>query len=206
MVGKPLPQPTLPSLNLEDDEEFNGSKARSTPAPSIYTADYFNANDYPPPMPQYNPYSNCGAEFNPSQTTLYDHGVAYDHDNESQAHLTTTAAPIAQQPGYRMTSRSQDVYAFQTQRHSPVPPGMGHDGYGSSQVSGGYSREHYPEGYWLSIVLFYLSVSVSVDAIPFLRLVVLDVLMAVYVCPTLHPIICHSICRGPFYRPVYGAL
>jgi len=147
MVGKPLPQPTLPSLNLEDDEEFNGSKARSTPAPSIYTADYFNANDYPPPMPQYNPYSNCGAEFNPSQTTLYDHSVAYDHDNESQAHLTTTAAPIAQQPGYRMTSRSQDVYAFQTQRHSPVPPGMGRDGYGSSQVSGGYSREHYPEGY-----------------------------------------------------------
>jgi len=147
MVGKPLPQPTLPSLNLEDDEEFNGSKARSTPAPSTYTTDYFNANDYPPPMPQYNPYSNCGAEFNPSQTTLYDHGVAYDDENESQAHLATTAAPIAQQPGYRMTSRSQDVYAFQTQRHLPVPPGMRHDGYGSSQVSGGYSREHYPEGY-----------------------------------------------------------
>ena len=53
---------------------------------------------------------------------------------------------------------------------------------------------------------FSISVSVSVDAIPFLRLVVLDVLMAVYVCRTLHPIIYHSICRGPFYRPVYGAL
>ena len=149
MVGKPLPQPTLPSLNLEDDEEFNGSKARSTPAPSTYTADYFGANDYLPPMPQYNPYSNYGAEYNPSQTTLYDHhGVTYDDDNESQAHLTTTAAPIVQQHGYGVTSRSRDVHTSQAQRHSPVSPGMGRD---ESQVSGdsryGYSREHYQGGY-----------------------------------------------------------
>lgn len=156
IVGKPLPQPTLPSLNLDDDEEFNGSKARSTPAPSTYTQDYYSTNDYPPPMPQYNPYSNYGAGYNPSQATFgYEHnGVAYDDDNESQVHLATTAAPIAQQHGYGASSQQQhDAYTFQSQRHSPTPTGglAYDDPTGSSQALGdshnGYSRGHHQGGY-----------------------------------------------------------
>ncbi|KAF9452440.1 hypothetical protein P691DRAFT_660754 [Macrolepiota fuliginosa MF-IS2] len=116
MVGKPLPQPTLPDLNIDDDEEFNGPKARSTPAPSFHTQDYYNAaaSDYPPPMPQYNPYSHHGAGYLPSQTTFgYEHG--YDDDNDSQVHLAGSAAPVGQQ--------HQDPHAYQ--RHSPIPPGGG---------------------------------------------------------------------------------
>ncbi|KAJ3567790.1 hypothetical protein NP233_g6132 [Leucocoprinus birnbaumii] len=150
MVSKPLPQPTLPSLNLDDDEEFNGSKARATPAPSTFTADYFSANDYPPPMPQYNPYSNHGAEYNPSQATLgYEHyGVAYDDDNESQVHLASTAAPVAQQPGYGVSSRSLDAYTFQSSRHTPAPQGGHNEGTGDSYY--GYSGGHNQGGAYAS--------------------------------------------------------
>lgn len=98
MVGKPLPQPTLPNLNIDDDEEFNGSKARSTPAPSITTQEYY-PTDYPPPMPQYNPYSHHGAAFNPSHTHFgSEHSPVYDDDND-RANLAASAAPMAHQ-GY----------------------------------------------------------------------------------------------------------
>jgi hypothetical protein len=99
MVGKPLPQPTLPNLNIDDDEEFNGPKARSTPAPSITTQEYYG-NDYPPPMPQYNPYSHHGAGYNPSQTHFgSEHALAYDDDND-RANLAASAAPMAHNQGY----------------------------------------------------------------------------------------------------------
>lgn len=141
LVGKPLPQPTLPDLNIDDDEEFNGPKARSTPAPSVHTQDYYSAaaSEYPPPMPQYNPYSNHGAGYNPSQATFgYDPngGLAYDDDNESQVHLAASAAPIAHQHGYG-TPGGGLAY------DDPSPAG-------SSQALGdpykGYSRGH-PGGY-----------------------------------------------------------
>lgn len=142
MVGKPLPQPTLPNLNIDDDEEFNGSKARSTPAPSIHTQDYYGsaANEYPPPMPQYNPYSNHGAGYNPSQSNFgYEHnGLGYDDDNESQVHLAASAAPIAQQHGY---GAQQDPHA---RRHSPT--GLAYDGVGSSQTLDNPYIGH-PRGY-----------------------------------------------------------
>jgi hypothetical protein len=130
MVGQPLPQPTLPNLNIDDDEEFNGSKARSTPAPSIMTLEYYG-NDYPPPMPQYNPYSHHGAGFNLSQPHFgSEHGLAYDDDHD-QANLTASAAPtpIARQ-GYAVQHdpfARPAGYAYDDQAGSPADnPYMGH--------------------------------------------------------------------------------
>ncbi|KAF7776256.1 hypothetical protein Agabi119p4_4649 [Agaricus bisporus var. burnettii] len=130
MVGKPLPQPTLPNLNIDDDEEFNGAKARSTPVPSIHTQDYYG-NDYPPPMPQYNPYSNHGAGYNQSQPYFgSEHALAYDDDND-QANLAASAAPIARQ-GYAV-------------QHDPFgrPAGHAHDdpaGYHADNPYIGHAR------------------------------------------------------------------
>lgn len=159
-VAKPLPQPTLPNLNIDDDEEFNAPKGRGTPAPSTYTQDYYNTpvNEYPPPMPQYNPYSTHGAPFNPSQATFgYDNnGGMYDDDNESQAHLAASAAPLGQQPGYGASRSTHDVshqfqdpYAHQTRRQSDdLGGGLAYDdppAVGSSHALGNQYGEH-PRG------------------------------------------------------------
>ncbi|KAF8222765.1 hypothetical protein L208DRAFT_1370823 [Tricholoma matsutake] len=120
MIAKPLPQPTLPNLSVDDDVDDNMSINTRAPPPSTYTQDYYNYNsdknstvnvDYPPPMPAYNPYSThqqpgSHTHFQQSSTSFpqddqnYHQHPMYDEDNESTAHLAAAAAPFSQQPTY----------------------------------------------------------------------------------------------------------
>ncbi|KAL0582030.1 Potassium transporter [Marasmius crinis-equi] len=107
LVGKPLPQPTLPNLSVDDDFDDASSMHTRGPPPSTYTSEYNYYPDkggYPPPMPAYNPYSThqppgSVAHFNPSQPSfdredsLYNY--PYETTNDSSAHLTSAAAPFA---------------------------------------------------------------------------------------------------------------
>ena len=109
LIAKPLPQPTLPNLSIDDEDDASSMNTRV--APSTYTKDYYNyqsdtGGDYPP-MPAYNPYSaqqppGNYPHYNPSSATLsYDEPMypyKYDDDNESTANLTTSAAPFARDP------------------------------------------------------------------------------------------------------------
>ncbi|PPQ67822.1 hypothetical protein CVT26_007069 [Gymnopilus dilepis] len=146
LIAQPLPQPTLPNLSV-DDEDDKASMATRV-APSTYTNDYYpyqSEKDYPP-MPAYNPYSNHQApgnyaNYNPSSATLqYDEPAypqyAYEDDNESTANLAMSAAPFARDPVERHGSPygapppngsydPHDVYqgrAGAQHSHSPPPP------------------------------------------------------------------------------------
>lgn len=105
LIAQPLPQPTLPNLSVDDDDD---SSINTRVAPSTYTKDsyQYQVEDYPP-MPAYNPYSThqapgSYAHFNPSTTTFahedsnYQHSHMYDEEHESTARLTASAAPFAQ--------------------------------------------------------------------------------------------------------------
>ncbi|KAG6891293.1 hypothetical protein C0992_009485 [Termitomyces sp. T32_za158] len=118
MIAKPLPQPTLPNLSVDDDYDDATSMNTRVPAPSTYTQDYYHYNsdkhstmgDYPPPMPAYNPYSThqvpgSHTQFQSSSMSLslghedsYQQRQMYDDDNESTVHLAAAAAPFSQQP------------------------------------------------------------------------------------------------------------
>ncbi len=116
LIQKPLPQPTLPNLSVDDDFDDGMSVRTRGPPPSNYTQDsYYNFSDskseYPPPMPAYNPAltyqsPNSFPNFNQSQAnigredSLYNYPPPqgmYDDDNESTAHLASSAAPFAHQ-------------------------------------------------------------------------------------------------------------
>ncbi|KAF8974195.1 hypothetical protein BDZ97DRAFT_1772341 [Flammula alnicola] len=116
LIAQPLPQPTLPNLSVDDDDDASSMNTRVTP--STYTKDYFNYQndkaDYPP-MPAYNPYSThqpagSFAHYNPSSATLgyddpnYPPQHMYEDDNESTLHLATSAAPFARDPIDRQAS------------------------------------------------------------------------------------------------------
>ncbi|KAF8812333.1 hypothetical protein BYT27DRAFT_7239845 [Phlegmacium glaucopus] len=151
LIAQPLPQPTLPNLSVDDDDDSSSMKTRVA-APSTYTQDsyYYKGDkglnaDYPP-MPAYNPYLNhqapgAYAQYNPSSATLsYDDSAyppphMYDDDNESTVHLTATAAPFARDPIDRQGSpygppqgnyEAHDVYQGRTgpapQQHRRSPP------------------------------------------------------------------------------------
>lgn len=117
MIAKPLPQPTLPNLSVDDDFDDAASMNTRVPAPSTYTQDYYHYNsdkhstmggDYAPPMPAYNPYSThqipgSHTHFQSSTMSLghednYQQRQAYDDDDESTVHLAAAAAPFSQQP------------------------------------------------------------------------------------------------------------
>ncbi|PFH51417.1 hypothetical protein AMATHDRAFT_175341, partial [Amanita thiersii Skay4041] len=99
-IAKPLPQPTLPNVSVDDDLDEVSTLNTRVPPYSSYTQDH-----YPPPMPGYNPYSNqyssaSHVPFNPSIGTLTNDDPTYHHhfyeeDNESTAHLASSAAPFA---------------------------------------------------------------------------------------------------------------
>jgi len=121
IVGTILPQPTLPSVSLDDADHLNmaarrGPYASSTPAPS-WQSDYKNPSDYastlvpeysdyPPPMPEYQPYTyphtqSAYPSYGQSvgslpQEEVYDKYEA-ESDYGSTTHLSTGAAPFAQQ-------------------------------------------------------------------------------------------------------------
>ncbi|KAF4602194.1 hypothetical protein EYR40_005398 [Pleurotus pulmonarius] len=105
-VVKPLPQPTLPNLSVDDDFDDASSMHTRVAPPSTYTRqnnDYYyadKANAEYPPMPAYNQYSQqyggAYGQYNPSQATLAQDSSPYIVDDaDSTAHLSTSAAPMA---------------------------------------------------------------------------------------------------------------
>ncbi|TFK76020.1 hypothetical protein BDN72DRAFT_809920 [Pluteus cervinus] len=137
--AKPLPQPTLPNLSVDDDDDASSMRTRGPP-PSTYTQDnhYYQDQNYPPPMPAYNPYSHhqrdgSGAHFEGSQAHLayddpsYQQHYAYDDDNESTAHLAVGAAPFGHQPQF---DRPGSARPYAT---SPAPAPTGYDMQGPYQ-------------------------------------------------------------------------
>ncbi|KAJ7904407.1 hypothetical protein B0H14DRAFT_2662705 [Mycena olivaceomarginata] len=126
-TSKPLPQPTLPNLSVDDDID-DKSSMHTKVAPSTYTQDsyyYYNSdakNANPPPMPAYNPYSthqapDAYANFNPSQATFQQSEDPYQYEDESNAHLTSGAAPFSQQ---YTTDRHGSPAPFSQYHNSPV--------------------------------------------------------------------------------------
>ncbi|KAI0335579.1 hypothetical protein GY45DRAFT_1413167 [Cubamyces sp. BRFM 1775] len=112
LIAKPLPQPTLPNVSIDDDFDDASSMRTRGPAPSTMgQSDYYSYTDYKtpaaadygvdyppldyPPMPAY---AQGGAyhQYNGSIGTLPDtpQGGAYDDEYASQLHLPSAAAPF----------------------------------------------------------------------------------------------------------------
>lgn len=121
-TSKPLPQPTLPNLSVDDDVD-DKSSMHTRVAPSTYTQDsyyYYNSDvkaANPPPMPAYNPYSthqppDAYATFNPSQATFQQQDEYPSYEDESSMHLTSGAAPFShsQYPIDRTGSAASNPY------------------------------------------------------------------------------------------------
>ncbi|PIL37255.1 hypothetical protein GSI_00948 [Ganoderma sinense ZZ0214-1] len=101
-IAKPLPQPTLPNLSVDDDIDDTASMRTRGPPPSTFTGtEYYSdykadfSSEYYPPMPSY---AQSGYHsYNNSIGTLPDQlQMHYDEDYASQAHLPSAAAPFAQ--------------------------------------------------------------------------------------------------------------
>jgi len=133
-TSKPLPQPTLPNLSVDDDLD-DKSSMHTRVAPSTYTQDsyyYYNSdvkNANPPPMPAYNPYSTHQAPdayFNPSQTTFQQQDeYQAPYEDESSMHLTSGAAPFshAQYPIDRPGSATPNpYYGSENYQQQDAPP------------------------------------------------------------------------------------
>jgi len=139
LIAQPLPQPTLPNISLDDDDETGSVRTRGPP-PSTYTAstDYYTdrkdfAADYPPmeypPMPGFNqPYAAHAGDghhqLNPSVGTLHTEDLPYDdNDYGSTAHLALSAAPISypeDQPRGNNIFAPQATHGAQQQQHSEL--------------------------------------------------------------------------------------
>ncbi|KAH9482811.1 Low affinity K(+) transporter 1 [Psilocybe cubensis] len=163
LIAQPLPQPTLPNLSVDDDDDSSSINTRV--APSTHTKDYYpyqSDKDYPP-MPAYNPHSPQapGNYYNPSSATLgYDEPTyphyGYEDDNESTVNLAASAAPFAQDPITRQGSPygpsypgsydPHDVYQGRAgsvpphQQQRPPPIGQVPNGQGYDNPYGGYAN------------------------------------------------------------------
>ncbi|KAH0840046.1 hypothetical protein J3R83DRAFT_1013 [Lanmaoa asiatica] len=150
MIGKPLPQPTLPNLSVDDDDATSIIKRGPSPSPFAQDHRYASDNksvapsyhtnpagvDYPdyPPMPAYNggySHQTPGAygQYNSSTPTFDEEPpqhYAYDDDYSSQVNLPATAAPISYQQtgayGYTGVSENYvaDVYDVYQGRATPA--------------------------------------------------------------------------------------
>lgn len=145
LVHKPLPQPTLPNISLDDDVDDRSSIRTRGPPPSVYTnatgTDQFYASDYKgaidyPPMPAYNqPYSNSQdpnayAYYNASAPNVHEDSL-YEDEYGSQAHLAVTAAPYA--------------YQHDSVLENPHSAGLVHDPYDvySGNAGDHHAGDHY---------------------------------------------------------------
>jgi len=106
-TAKPLPQPTLPSIALDDfendnasmrtrvDSDYNHNKWQKEYAYSMNTSPG-GAPDYPP-MPPYQAYAHSGYDYHTDAASVHEHApYAYDDRYvDSQVALTHAAAPIS---------------------------------------------------------------------------------------------------------------
>lgn len=140
-ITKPLPQPTLPNVSLDDDDTSFISRVPPSTGGEPYYNDPKPPVDYSPvdypPMPPYNhPYyhsSDGYNQYNPSVGTLQDEHqqAAYDDDYGSQIHLTSSAAPFA---------RTHEPHG--SALSNPYSPGLG----SSNSQQAGLAYEGYDEG------------------------------------------------------------
>jgi hypothetical protein len=141
LIVKPLPQPTLPKVSVDDDD--SSSMATRVPPSNgstySHTQDYYyNAEksmDYPP-MPAFNPYSHHPAPgaptYNPSFEDQYSYPSPHPYDDGSSiAKLRPSPLPFAHDPvdrqgspHYTPSSQSKigpmDVYQGRP-AYSPAP-------------------------------------------------------------------------------------
>lgn len=100
LIAQPLPQPTLPNVSLDDEDDSSSRRGAGYPAQGDFYGKEYGL-DYPP-MPAYNqpPYGvgpDAGAayhHYNPSLGTLPDDGPGGHYDESeygSTAHLTLDA-------------------------------------------------------------------------------------------------------------------
>lgn len=108
MVAKPLPQPTLPNLSVDDYSSDVSSIRNHGPAQTFASPDdyYYNFDtkggsqpNYPP-MPAYNqPYSHHQVPgyptYNPSAPSILEDKPPYDDDTGSTAHFAIAPASFA---------------------------------------------------------------------------------------------------------------
>ncbi|KAF7301367.1 hypothetical protein MIND_00701900 [Mycena indigotica] len=145
-TSKPLPQPTLPNLSVDDDFDDKSSMHTRVAAPSTYTQDsyyYYNEsknNFNPPPMPAYNPYSahqpqDGYATFNPSQPTFQGDEYPAPYEDDSNVQLTSGAAPFGHQYPDRPGTANP---------HYPDRPGTANPHYADSYNNAPYSQQQYP--------------------------------------------------------------
>ncbi|OJT10218.1 hypothetical protein TRAPUB_13323 [Trametes pubescens] len=121
LIAKPLPQPTLPNVSIDDDRDDVASVRTRGPPPSTIAgqSDYYYADykapvdygvEYPPldypPMPAYAQQSGYH-QYNGSVGTLPDSPqMPYDDDHASQVHLSSAAAPFGHTDDHSSTQHS----------------------------------------------------------------------------------------------------
>jgi len=151
LVAKPLPQPTLPNLSVDDEFSDSSSARTRVPPPSNFTAQsqgdfYYRENkggyqtDYPP-IPAYNqPYSHHQvqggyANYSHSQQNVYEDNQFYEQETGSTAHLALAAAPFAQSndhhASYGYAADPHDVYYGGQQQQPTGYEARGQQGYHS---------------------------------------------------------------------------
>lgn len=160
LIAKPLPQPTLPTVSLDDDDDKASMRSRGPPGSTISgnpyyfeTKDAYSPSEYPP-MPAFNP--AYGHQYNQSVGT-FEAPSPYEEEYGSTAHLTSSAAPFARagaEPdrGGAATPFSQyggdspaesDYQHYQQQHHTADGAGYGGrmDNYTHQQESSPYYND-----------------------------------------------------------------
>jgi len=150
LIAKPLPQPTLPSIGL-DDLETDSASMRTRVEPgydhSKWKNEYgYSTNNLPeampdyPPMPAYQAYAHSGYE-----ASLHDQApYAYDDRyGDSQVALTHAAAPIS---GHLAANTLPNPYSAQGDHFPPSTPHP-QDPYDYNRHSGGsgLAYDDYPQ-------------------------------------------------------------
>jgi len=160
LIANPLPQPTLPNVSLDDEHNVDmrmrqGPYANPSPTPDWQSdhkgmTDYASSMhgghsdypDYPPPMPEYQPYSHVQpkgayATYGQSMATLPQDEMYDKYDAESDygstAHLPNAAAPLSHE-NHASPNSLPNPYSL-TNSNATTP---------MSDAYGGYTRhDHY---------------------------------------------------------------
>ena len=139
LIAKPLPQPTLPKLSVDDDDSSSVATRVPPSNASTYTHTqdyYYNAEksmDYPP-MPAFNPYSHHPAPGAPTYNPSFGHEDQYSYpsprpyDDDADSITKPGPLPFAREPVDRQGS---PYYTPSTQgnRVEPVNVYQGHPAY-----------------------------------------------------------------------------
>lgn len=136
MVGKPLPQPTLPNLSVDDDDDDVGSISKRGPGGGAYNQDYYFDQKSIAPSYHTNPAGADYTDYPPMPT----YNAGYSHQTAGTFKQYTSHAESyepqhqAYEEEYGSTTHLQEgaTLAYRTNDQGPYDP------YGSSGVPGQY--------------------------------------------------------------------